>query len=816
MALMTAITFASCASHDSSIPNDSTSQSSGNEGKAVVGFEAYTHRGVTRSGKSGVMDISNLRASQEDGGGFGVFAYYTDLKKYDQTYIPNFMYNQGVFDTQANKNKAANWVYTPIMYWPNEYGTDAVSDDEDKVSFFAYAPYVEATPASGSVKDATYGITGFTRNTTVGDPLVKYVSTFDTNNTVDLCWGVCDETIWNKIQDYGQQDMPMGLPWLNVERPLVNNQKLKFTFKHALTQLNVRIATSLALDANTKVYVRSISFTGIASKGALNLNNTERDRALWLDYSGASDLPYGQSVTVKDGRRDGREGSDGAEAKNENPVGLNPNIVQNYPATSGVTNTYQNLFNPTATIVMDDPENPTADELTALAEAQLSQPIYVIPTGEPMTVSIVYDVETESRSLTTLLSDGVTHGSSVENRISKTVNLIESGESGLVNGKKYTLNLYLGMNTVQFDAVVDDWDESNILTTVELPSNSVTGLYIVDGNNTQTQKLVMVPEESKQLYTINRPNYIHNTTTWKSSDNNIATVSDGGLVTAVGDGEVTITATNTVTGKTAQCKILVTHALASAQPNRFDADSDPGDVGKIIAKNGLLYTLDQADYYGISESDRIAIVGYVGSAGSADESSATYKGLAISLKDVNDGERYAYSTVRTKICATSYNTDINENGQDDYDDEIDTSIFYNCKSGIETTDLLYSHNTDHTHPVAIACKEYDVDISGISNISGWFFPSIGQWNLVLKALLDKNENIPFFIQGYLAEEMDDDYRTEAVNKIMIKSGTTFMNSHYWTFPEKDARYTKGIAFTHGAIGGGTKTGANPVRPFFAF
>ena len=137
-------------------------------------------------------------------------------------------------------------------------------------------------------------------------------------------------------------------------------------------------------------------------------------------------------------------------------------------------------------------------------------------------------------------------------------------------------------------------------------------------------------------------------------------------------------------------------------------------------------------------------------------------------------------------------------------------------SGISTTDLLYSHSGTHTHPAAIACKEYSVDLSGISNVSGWFFPSIGQWNRVLKALLEKDENIPYYVQGFYDYEMDDDYRTEAVNKIMLKSGTEFQDSHYWTFPEKDGRYPRGIAFSHGSIGGGTKTGANPVRPFFAF
>ena len=89
-------------------------------GETPVGFSAYTERGVTRSGWAGAMADEQLQKSEAEGGGFGVFAYYTDLKKYDQTYIPNFMYNQGVF------YNAGNWEYSPLMYWPNEYGMDAL------------------------------------------------------------------------------------------------------------------------------------------------------------------------------------------------------------------------------------------------------------------------------------------------------------------------------------------------------------------------------------------------------------------------------------------------------------------------------------------------------------------------------------------------------------------------------------------------------------------------------------------------------------------------------------------------------------------
>ena len=436
-----------CAGSDDGPTGPVTSGTSGTtaDGRAPVGFAAYLSRSVTRAGVGGILTSDGTGSTvslQEQG--FGVFAYYTDLKKYDQTYVPNFMYNTHVTYSGVTNT----WGYTPVMYWPNEYGSNAQSDDEDKVTFFAYAPYAaHESAAAGSVTgDATVGITGFSRNTTVGDPIVKYIASFDPAESVDLCWGVVGttETSWNRIQGTAQT-MTAGKPWVDVEHPQgVTDQKLKFTFKHALSQLNVQIDADVdatahsdggtALDASTRIYVRSISFTGIALQGALNLNNQKADEALWLDYSGTTDLPYGQSVTIHDGRRDGREGAENAAADNETPSGLNSAIVQNNAFTGGVTTTLQNAFGD---------------------GSSLTTPVCVIPTGEAMTVTIVYDVETLNPNLPGYISDGLRHGVSIENKITKTVGF----DGGLKCGKKYTLKLHLGMNSVKFDASVDAWQE---------------------------------------------------------------------------------------------------------------------------------------------------------------------------------------------------------------------------------------------------------------------------------------------------------------------------------------------------------------------
>ena len=455
-----AILLAACSSKDSLDTSETNNQPP--VAKGTVGFDAYTQRAVTRSGQSGIMDIEQLKTS-----GFGVFGYYTDNNEYEQSRIPDFMYNQKV-----THSTALGWNYDPVKYWPNEYGSSANSDDNDKVSFFAYAPYVDVQPSMGKVvktysNDDQWGITALSRNSASGDPLVKYIANFEADKRVDLLWGVCDDPQWSIVQGGTVQlinDGAKGLPWLNVERPRLaetlsntTQQRMKFTFKHALAQFSVNVdafvdglnATN-PLDSKTRIYVRQISFTGFAMKGALNLNNVESDKALWLDYNGSADIESGATVTIYDGRKDGKEGTAGADASNEKFRGLNKTIISNYDEPTATGNTYEGVTNVTKSLF------------------ESSEPVMVIPTGEDMEVEIIYDVETEDPNLSTTLSDGKTPGSSIENRIMKTVSF---GPDGMQNGKHYTLNLHLGMNSVKFDAAVGDWQEAGVKPETDLPLN---------------------------------------------------------------------------------------------------------------------------------------------------------------------------------------------------------------------------------------------------------------------------------------------------------------------------------------------------------
>ena len=427
---MASMMLTACSNADEA-PTKSTAPSTGD---TAINFGAYINRSTTRGGATGELtSVTELPAA-----GFGVLAYYTDNKPYAPDALPNFMYNQQV--TYAG----SAWTYSPLKYWPNEYGADAASTGVDMLSFFAYAPYTPVNLVSGMVEapnDQTTGIIALTRATENGDPKVRYVASLDPATKVDLCWA---NPIMNKIKtEYDAAD------------PVV------FDFHHALASINVTIDASddnNALDANTHIYVRSVTFEGFALKGDLDLNApvpvapatpAPPAKPLWYEPYINSSL-IGEPVTIFDGRRDGREGVAGMP--NEKPVGFNQKIIQGgayntLEETPGVTNEAVNLFNS---------DTKTDD-------------IYVIPTDMPLRVTIAYDVETHDENLLSgFLSDGIVHGSTIENVITKTVDL-GGNDLTLEAGKKYTIGLHLGMRSVKADATIAPWITEATPGTADLP-----------------------------------------------------------------------------------------------------------------------------------------------------------------------------------------------------------------------------------------------------------------------------------------------------------------------------------------------------------
>lgn len=244
----------------------------------AVNFSAYVNRGTTRGGYQGTLTLDALKSVDV---GFGVFAYYTDNHVYNQTMLPNFMYNQQV------THDGSKWTYTPIKYWPNETGDNGATTT-DRLSFFAYAPYTDVDASTGrALVRPTTGIVGLSRSIDSGDPYVRYFATYVPKDATDLCWAV---------------------PTIDKTKPSVSEQ-VNFNFKHALSALNVQIDAdvddgSTGVNTYTRIYVRNITFRGFAEKGQLNLNNNQ-DQPRWNNLDCDCDLSS-DAITLYDGRRDGR------------------------------------------------------------------------------------------------------------------------------------------------------------------------------------------------------------------------------------------------------------------------------------------------------------------------------------------------------------------------------------------------------------------------------------------------------------------------------------------------------------------------------
>lgn len=472
--------FVACSGENDMTAETPTAQQGKTPTDTAIGFDAYINRTTTRAGYAGELQTGKLQ-----GQGFGVFAYFGNGELYNETLVPNFMYNEHVQYTDG-------WGYNPVKYWPNEHGSSATSTGVDRVSFFAYAPYVAVEPSSGlltsyydntigsSDDDEKYvkltetGITWLTRNGKTGDPYVRYVTSFDPKKCVDLCYGVAKDNFTSSADGAdGVNNVKRGQPYLNVAKP-GTGAKIDLLFKHALAKLTMKVDADVDIpghdvadtyaDNMTRVWIRSVTFNGIAQCGFMNMKTGE-----WYSVMDNNKLSQA-TVTVHDGRRDGAEAM--SSDTYEEPLGLNDELIQSSEyVTTTTTNTYGlTVYNELEVLSGASPKGVTTTNQNLFGEeGEGKGSIMVIPTSEYLRVTIVYDVETADATLPNYLSDGKTKGSTIENKITKTVTLGGSPLK-LEAGKAYDINLHLGMNSVKLEADVSAWDADSELD-IDLPAN---------------------------------------------------------------------------------------------------------------------------------------------------------------------------------------------------------------------------------------------------------------------------------------------------------------------------------------------------------
>lgn len=345
-----ALMLTACTNEDDVVQVEQTVTTAENDG--AVGFDVYVPQATTRSGRVNVMTNSVLQQT-----GFGIFGYQTDDAGYATgKHVANYMWNQRVYFNKTPQG----WYYAPLKYWPNETNQDSQTDPTnpagmpdqtakdhmDRLTFFAYAPWVDANttnnrstqPVNSNIEaPANVGIGGVSdKNGNVwidggdvyassADAMIAYNFATNPDQSVDLLWGVApaggltytsvakNVTVSGTVNE-GVVSIKEGMPLINLIKPAVNTN-LKFMFQHALARLGVKVV--LASDqvaaggvfdyANTKVTIEKIeiSSANFGTKGILSLNNTAKNEANWVKKNkadGTGDPGVNPILTIEKGK----------------------------------------------------------------------------------------------------------------------------------------------------------------------------------------------------------------------------------------------------------------------------------------------------------------------------------------------------------------------------------------------------------------------------------------------------------------------------------------------------------------------------------
>lgn len=366
--------------------NDEINALQQSQEKNAIEFSTYLGRNAQGS-RGTETSTTSIQTS-----GFGVLAYYTEQADFANTNKPNFMWNQKV--TYSN----SAWSYTPVKYWPTKV--------KDKVSFFAYAPYVENGNNNGIVLSG---------NSETGAPTATITLPDDPSQTIDFVAAVQ----MNKTHDNSESAK--------------NN--VSFILKHEMTRVKVQAKLDKSVYSDnakhkTFVVIKNVKFNDkgqFYKSGKYTFSTDENKRGIWAttDNATAYSLDLNKvmkkrTITVtgatgKSGSGDYQKGEDGIKLVNTDPVPL----------------------------FEDD------------------QYLFLIPVANLIdgkaTATIEYDIVTEDSKLAV--------GYSCTNA-TKTVKL---PAGTLQQGKSYNYTFIINLDEIVLDATVEQWDETASGNDINVP-----------------------------------------------------------------------------------------------------------------------------------------------------------------------------------------------------------------------------------------------------------------------------------------------------------------------------------------------------------
>lgn len=240
------------------------------------------------------------------------------------------------------------------------------------------------------------------------------------------------------------------------------------------------------------------------------------------------------------------------------------------------------------------------------------------------------------------------------------------------------------------------------------------------------------------------------------------------------------------------------------------ANATNSNLGWVITGDGYIYHNCEAAER--SNKIPVAVIGYVGSAGNADASNSTYRGLAIALSDAGNGAGWygthgATSDTWSSTCV--YRSDVLSNHYN-----------YCDMSGIANTNQMANKTgncaTHTSHAAATAAKNYSSTVTGCSQ---WFLPSSGQWLRFLCGGI----NLTWSTVNWGQYNSTGAAGFSAVNKLFTDAGAigaVFADGTcYWASSEYSLTSSVCLLFSSSygiSINGSSKFAAYKIRPFLAF
>lgn len=601
-AILAALTFAACSDSDTIADGNSVKNGAVSDGSVQFSTYMGTNAQETRSGATGVITTDVLKLGNY---GFGVMAYNTGTDTWagqGASTLPNFMYNEAIKWDAANNA----WTYSPVKFWPNNSAnyvdeTGATnSANANKLSFFAYAPYVELdyttktpvevdptadTPENKNCfvpTDQTKGIVAITPNDLEGDPSVKYILTGNAASTeaVDLLWGKRGNTAGYDLAN-GATEATIGEYNTDLTKQTVN-EKVNFLFKHALAKIGGHVS-STSNTSNPGTPLTGLQVILDIDDGSYNggVKNATKITGITGGEKEDVTLVTVKSVKIRDlytYRKETAETTDDEKSDLANggwfdfATGTWSNVYNNANKDQAASNVTYNSGKTTTTSsgstgtlnadIAEPTSTPTYSSgwplkgVTTTAQdvytADSDVPaVFMIPSTAPQTlvVTIDYIVRTYDKKLASKYTE-------IDQVITNTVTI--PGNSLDVN-KYYKLLMHLGLTSIKFTATVADWDEAAPSTTTN-----------TDGTDDDSSK-----DANKSIYLPSN------------------TLSRELAATEEANAQVDITATNPTvnvpSSTTGTYKIALMNIPSTGKPQTITASSSSTNVtSPTITNNGVL------------------------------------------------------------------------------------------------------------------------------------------------------------------------------------------------------------------------------------